>query len=388
MSQRAVFLDRDNTIIENDGYLGDPSKVKLLPGAATALASLRTLGYRLIVVSNQSGVARGMFKESDVQAVNDEMSRQLRKQAGAFIDASYYCPFHPDAPVPEYRIDHDWRKPKPGMLKQAAADFNLDLAQCWMIGDQWRDVAAGTAAGCRTILLRDPSIKAGGGAEAEKMNGTVSPSFVVRTLSDAARIIVREGRHAPPPTPSSPASAPATAPTIESPAPATPPAPPPMDPSAIAQQVAEKLAAQMATLTIHAAPSVAPTVAATSASSPPASSTKNAAPTTPTPASPTLEQRLDELIVYLRQQNRNADLQSDFSLRHIAALVVQVLALFSFAIGFFKYMTMNVTYHAGENLAAQDFLNTQAHLQALIWIVFATFLQGLVVALLLYARQK
>jgi hypothetical protein len=263
-----------------------------------------------------------------------------------------------------------------------------------MIGDQWRDVAAGTAAGCRTILLRDPSIKAGGGVEAEKMNGTVSPTFVVRTLSDAARIIVREGRHAPspPPTPSQPAKTPAPAPTVESPAsvaaPPAPLSPTPMDPSVIAQQVAEKLAAQMATLTAHAAPLTAPSIAKPPVSSTPVPSEKNADPTAPALASTTLEQRLDELIVLLRQQNRNAELQSDFSLRHIAALVVQILALFSFAIGFFKYMTMNVTYHAGQNLAAQDFLNTQIHLQALIWIVFAAFLQGLVVAILLYARQK
>src|SRR5688572_20333139 len=128
MAERAVFLDRDNTIIENDGYLGTPSGVKLITGAATALSAIRALGYRLIVVSNQSGVARGMFTENDVEAVNQEMCKQLRDQAAAHIDASYYCPYHPEAVIPEYKIDHDWRKPKPGMLYQAAADFNLDLS--------------------------------------------------------------------------------------------------------------------------------------------------------------------------------------------------------------------------------------------------------------------
>src|SRR3954468_15903044 len=135
MAERAVFLDRDDTIIENAAYLGDPAKVKLLAGAAAALAALRALGYRLIVVSNQSGVARGMFDEAAVEAVNDEMSRQLKQQAGAYIDASYYCPYHPEGVVPAYRADHEWRKPKPGMIKQAAADFGLDLSQSWMIGD-------------------------------------------------------------------------------------------------------------------------------------------------------------------------------------------------------------------------------------------------------------
>src|SRR5690348_5216237 len=108
MAERAVFLDRDGTIIEDSGYLGDPSRVKLLAGAAAALSALRALGYRLIVVSNQSGVARGMFDETAVEAVNDEMSRQLKQQAGAFVDASYYCPYHPEAPVAAYRVDHDW----------------------------------------------------------------------------------------------------------------------------------------------------------------------------------------------------------------------------------------------------------------------------------------
>jgi D-glycero-D-manno-heptose 1,7-bisphosphate phosphatase len=194
MLERAVFLDRDNTIIENDGYLGDPSRVKLLPGAATALAAMRQLGYRLIVVSNQSGVARGLFDEAAVEAVNTEMSRQLQEQGGAYIDASYYCPYHPDAPLPEYRVDHDWRKPKCGMLKQAATDFRLDLAQSWMIGDQNRDIGAGAAAGCRTILLKDPDRSA---AVETDLGRTVSPSFVVRTLADAARIIAREGRNPP-----------------------------------------------------------------------------------------------------------------------------------------------------------------------------------------------
>ncbi len=87
MADKAVFLDRDNTIIANDGYLGDPTKVRLLPGAAAAIASMRRLGYRIIVVSNQSGVAKGLFDEAAVEAVNQEMIRQLREQAGAHVDA-------------------------------------------------------------------------------------------------------------------------------------------------------------------------------------------------------------------------------------------------------------------------------------------------------------
>lgn len=188
MADKAVFLDRDNTIIANDGYLGDPTKVRLLPGAAAAIASMRRLGYRIIVVSNQSGVARGKFDESAVEAVNQEMIRQLREQAAAHIDASYYCPFHPEAVVAEYKVDHDWRKPKPGMLKAAAADFDLDLTRCWMVGDMQRDIAAGLAVNCRTILLGDPDHPPAPSAD----EPAVTPHFIVRSLADAARIIVRE----------------------------------------------------------------------------------------------------------------------------------------------------------------------------------------------------
>jgi histidinol-phosphate phosphatase family protein len=386
MSERAVFLDRDNTIIDNDGYLGDPSKVRLLPGAAAALTSLRSLGYRLIVVSNQSGVARGMYKEADVEAVNDEMSRQLREKAGAYIDASYYCPFHPEAPLPEYRIDHDWRKPKPGMLRQAAADFGLDLSQCWMVGDQWRDVAAGTAVGCRTILLRDPERKDAGGEEAEVMNATVTPSFVVRSLTDAARIIVREGRHAPPPPapPPSPVTPPPEEPQPRAFAPAVvasppisvvlpapspppmppppPPPPPPLDEAALADRLAERLARPMAGSPIAAAATAAPGPADTA----------------------TLEKHLDELVVQLRQQNRNADLRPDFSLSHIIILIVECFAVVAMVIGFFKYFTMNLTYKTAQDLQ----FASMSHLQALIWIMAAVFFQGIVIALLVYSRNK
>src|SRR4051812_50220080 len=119
MPERAVFLDRDDTILDNDGYLGDPTKVKLLPGAASALAALRTLGYRLIVVSNQSGVARGMFDEAAVEAVNDEMSRQLKEQGGAYVHASYYCPDNPEGGVPADRGGHEGRGPTRGWMKKA-----------------------------------------------------------------------------------------------------------------------------------------------------------------------------------------------------------------------------------------------------------------------------
>ena len=378
MAERAVFLDRDNTIIENDGYLGDPARVKLLPGAATALASIRALGYRLIVVSNQSGVARGMFDEAAVEAVNDEMSRQLRQQADAYIDASYYCPYHPEAPVAEYRVDHDWRKPRPGMLRQAAADFNLDLSQCWMIGDQDRDIAAGAGAGCRTILLKDGD--RGPATDAEVLeNGattavmTVSPSFVVRTLADAARILAREGRNPPHPLPSAvPAGA---AKSAASPSPA---APTPL-PSAVPQPAA----------TVRSEPRV-PTPAPVKTEPAPAGleaqrSRVNGSSPAPPASSPQLEQKLDELVVQLRQQNRNAELRPDFSFSAMAAIILQAFAVIALVVGLANYFTAKATY---TKLPDDYFIALITHLSAATWVLVAMVIEGMVIALQLHNRRR
>jgi D,D-heptose 1,7-bisphosphate phosphatase len=371
MVERAVFLDRDNTIIENDGYLGDPSKVKLLPGAATALTAMRALGYRLIVVSNQSGVARGLFNESAVEAVNQEMSRQLQEQAGAYIDASYYCPYHPDAPISEYRLDHDWRKPKCGMLKQAAADFGLDLSQSWMIGDQGRDVAAGSGAGCRTILLRDPDVAPASEPELEK---SASPSFIVRTLADAARIIAREGRNPPAVQPApkpSPAPSPAAHPREAAAGPSLAPqgnppaapgviggpagAGPALGEGAVVDAVTEKLARHLAQ---HSTPGAI-------------SSTR-------------LEKSLDELIAQLRLQQRQTDLQEDFSYAKLGALILQILAAGALILGMKAYVTAPVTFKTWEDFFPAQF----AYLGAIFWIMVAVALQGMVLALLVRARNK
>ncbi len=155
MASGAVFLDRDNTLIVNDGDLGDPDAVRLIDGVAPALARLDGAGWRLVVVSNQGGVARGRYTEQDVEAVNRRIAELIDEQAGTrdLIDRFYWCPFHPDGTVQRYRREHPWRKPQPGMLIQASRDMAIGLEQSWMIGDQPRDVAAGIAAGCRTILI-------------------------------------------------------------------------------------------------------------------------------------------------------------------------------------------------------------------------------------------
>ncbi len=186
MTYAAVFLDRDNTLIANDGDLGDPALVSIIPGVAAAIGRLRDAGYRIVVVSNQGGVARGAFSEADVEAVNRRTARLLDAAAGreGLIDRFYFCPFHPEGTVDRYRAEHPWRKPAPGMLRAAANDLDIDLSRSWLVGDQPRDVAAGRAAGCRTVLVSsDPGLIE-----------SASPTAAAPTMEAAAGIILGAGR--------------------------------------------------------------------------------------------------------------------------------------------------------------------------------------------------
>jgi D-glycero-D-manno-heptose 1,7-bisphosphate phosphatase len=189
--KRAVFLDRDNTLIANDGDLGDPEAVQLIKAAALGVAALRGLGYQIAVVTNQGGVARGKYSEDDVNAVHDRINEHLHAQAnGAKIDRFYFCPFHPDGSVTRYRKEHPWRKPAPGMLLQAAEDMKLDLSLCWMIGDAPRDIEAGKAAGVRTIQIT-------GGKSGQSdlpLDPNQRPDFTASNLIEAARIVAQQIR--------------------------------------------------------------------------------------------------------------------------------------------------------------------------------------------------
>lgn len=204
MKRPAVFLDRDNTIIHNDGDLGDPDALKLIQGAAPAIASLCGLAYKVIVVTNQGGVARGKYSVEDVEATHERLEQMIRERAnGARIDGFYYCPFHPQGTVAKYKKEHPTRKPKPGMLLQAAEDHDIDLAQSWMVGDAIRDIEAGAAAGCRTILLSadwtDTSLAdlrkiSAAKAEGKPTRGRkkVTPDFMAKGLVEAVRIIASQ----------------------------------------------------------------------------------------------------------------------------------------------------------------------------------------------------
>ena len=149
----AIFLDRDGVVIEDGHYVGSVDRVRLVPGSAPAVAALNRAGWVVVVVTNQGGVARGYFTFDSVPVVHAHIGELLAPHGGR-VDAFYYCPHHPDGEVAEYRLACDCRKPKPGMLRQAAADLNLDLARSWMVGDRVSDLEAGAAVGARTVLVR------------------------------------------------------------------------------------------------------------------------------------------------------------------------------------------------------------------------------------------
>ncbi len=157
--QKAVFLDRDGTINKANGFITKPEQFELLPGVADAVKKINRSGYLAIVVTNQPVIARGECTFGELQEIHNKMETELG-QHGAFLDAVYLCPHHPDKGFAgereEYKVECECRKPKPGMLLRAAADFNIDLAQSYMIGDSMQDVEAGNRAGCKkSFLLTD-----------------------------------------------------------------------------------------------------------------------------------------------------------------------------------------------------------------------------------------
>ena len=149
----AVFLDRDGVVNEQMGYINHISRFVLLPGVAGAIRRLNELGLAVVVATNQSGLARGYFPEDLLEAVHEKMRRELAA-GGARVDAVYVCPHHPEAKAARYRLDCDCRKPKPGLLLQAARELNLDLPRSYMVGDRWNDLRCGAAVGAKNILVR------------------------------------------------------------------------------------------------------------------------------------------------------------------------------------------------------------------------------------------
>lgn len=183
--KKAVFLDRDGTIIEQVHHLTDPGDVVLIDGAGTAIADLRATGYAIVIVTNQSVIGRGMLDEAGLALVHAEMNRQLTPFS-AEIDMIYYCPLKPTQKDPRV-IEDVMRKPGPGMLEAAARDHGLDLDRSFMVGDTLTDMGAGRNAGCRTIL-----VETGYGAGVSGADDLIDHR--VASLCEGAELILREGK--------------------------------------------------------------------------------------------------------------------------------------------------------------------------------------------------
>jgi D-glycero-D-manno-heptose 1,7-bisphosphate phosphatase len=178
---RAVFLDRDGVITEDPPhYAHRVDQVRVISGSGDAIRMLNEAGYLVIVVSNQSGIARGFYKKHDFDLFNKEMKRQLSID-NAHIDAIYHCPHHPEAAVEKYRKACTCRKPKPGMLIRAAKRFNIDMSSSFLVGDKWTDICAGNAVRCRSILVRTGH----GAQEASDVRGLAV--FIAKDLSEAVK---------------------------------------------------------------------------------------------------------------------------------------------------------------------------------------------------------
>jgi D-glycero-D-manno-heptose 1,7-bisphosphate phosphatase len=188
MLNRAVFLDRDGTINEEVVHLVHESDLALIEGAAEGIALLKDAGFKVVIVTNQSVVARGRISEAKLRQIHLALT-ELLSAGGARFDAIYYCPHHPEEGGGDYTVSCDCRKPMPGMLLQASRELEIDLQRSYMVGDNFSDLDAGRAAGCREILVRT-----GHGSRSESMidRRAPRPDYVADDLLDASRWIAEQ----------------------------------------------------------------------------------------------------------------------------------------------------------------------------------------------------
>lgn len=187
--RRAVFLDRDGTLNEEVGYICDAAQFRLYQFAAEAVRLIKEAGWLAVIITNQAGIARGLFNEEFLARLHEQMKAEL-SFAGAEIDAIYYCPHYPTEGEALYRQECDCRKPKPGMLNQAAKDLHIDLSASVVIGDRFRDLAVAQAVGARSVL-----VLTGYGREELERDAAIwpqQPDHVAENLLDAVRWVLNQ----------------------------------------------------------------------------------------------------------------------------------------------------------------------------------------------------
>ena len=189
LKRPAVFIDRDGTISEEVGYVNHVSRYRVLPFAAEAVRTLNERGWLAVLVTNQAGVARGYFEEEMIGRVHGRLAAELEK-GGARLDAVYYCPHHPSVGEPPYRLDCDCRKPRPGLIRRAAEELNVDLRRSWMVGDRYSDTEFARNAGVRAAFV----LTGYGRGEYEHQSHAWKhrPDLVAEDLLEAVRKIISE----------------------------------------------------------------------------------------------------------------------------------------------------------------------------------------------------
>ncbi|WP_090606011.1 D-glycero-alpha-D-manno-heptose-1,7-bisphosphate 7-phosphatase [Parapedobacter koreensis] len=184
-NKKAIFLDKDGTLIRDVPYNADPSKMELLAGVADGLRQLSTLGYTFFVVTNQAGVAKGYFREEALAGVEDRL-QQLLSDSGVTLAGFYYCPHHPEGAVQAYTKRCHCRKPMPGLLLEAAVMYGISLGDSWMVGDILDDVEAGNRAGCKTVLIDELRHE-----RKKPLDGYRHPAYIADNFSEAANLILK-----------------------------------------------------------------------------------------------------------------------------------------------------------------------------------------------------
>jgi D-glycero-D-manno-heptose 1,7-bisphosphate phosphatase len=188
---KAVFIDRDGTLNREVDFLSNPEQLQLIEGTVEALQLLKKLEYKLIVITNQSGIARGYFSEEDLQKIHITLQQMLKKN-GVELDAIYYCPHHPSEGQAPYVQTCNCRKPLPGMILAAAEQFQIDLSKSFMIGDKLSDIKTGINAGCRTILVQTGY----GRKSLQQLNfANIEPDWICANLLAAAQCIANNSEY-------------------------------------------------------------------------------------------------------------------------------------------------------------------------------------------------
>lgn len=190
MSRPAVFLDRDGVLIADVDLLLDASKIDVLDGVPEALSALAAAGYALVVVTNQTVVARGLATEEELRALHAALAARLRGLGAPELDGVYVCLHHPSATLAAYRTDCDCRKPRPGLLMRAGRDLDLALASSMVVGDRASDIVAGALAGCTTVLVRSGKHEAPPIETTLALDAPVEPDHVCADLGEAAQWIL------------------------------------------------------------------------------------------------------------------------------------------------------------------------------------------------------